>query len=70
MRKFCDEPFRIRDVEFDQPQIAVAGSPAREVIREFSFIFRILRSNYLEYPASIKPRQALPQARVSAPFHS
>lgn len=48
-----DEPFPIRDIQFDDPEIVVLALPAIAVVPEFFGIFRILLARQLPCPRTI-----------------
>src|SRR5688500_8482195 len=54
-----DEPFRIRDVQFDDPQIAVLVLTAVAIVPEVLFVFSILLSGKGPGPAPVGLRHAL-----------
>lgn len=63
-----DEPFTIRDIQFNNPQIRVTFAPPIEVFGEVRRIFRILLSGAGPDPAFFGVGQKLEQAQICASF--
>lgn len=63
-----DEPFTIRDIQFDNPQIGVPAGPPGQLIVKFGFIFRILNGGAVPDPAALRVGHTLKKPRVCALF--
>lgn len=69
-RKTClsDEPFTIRDIQFNNPQVRVSKLPASQILTEFLFIFSILNACAGPVSRSCRIRNPLKKAGIPAPF--
>ncbi len=65
--RFSDEPFGVRDIQFDCPKILVEPCPPREEIRDFQGTCRFGRSDTLPAIASVEVEHALEGGDVRAP---
>ena len=63
-----DEPFPIRDIQFNYPQIGVFGRTGRQVIRKLRWIIRVLLSGADPDSSLFEIRHLLKQAGVCASF--
>lgn len=63
-----DEPFRIRDIEFNNPDIGILDAPAGHVGIKFAFSFNILNPRLDPFAGSVELRHTLIKSRNSAIF--
>ena len=65
---YSDEPFTIRDIQFDNPQIRIAGAAAIQVFAEFKRIISDLRSGSGPNAIALCIGNPFKQPRVCALF--
>lgn len=53
-----DEPFRVRDSQFNYPHIRILSGSTVKIVVEFSFIIRILSLGSRPFPRAVKLRHA------------
>ena len=63
---YSDEPFTIRDIQFDNPQVRVLISPAAEPFIQFTFVFWIFPARQGPITRPIGARQPFISARIAA----
>ena len=65
---FTDEPFAIRDIQFNNPQIGVACPAPIQIFGKLVLFFSYLLANNGPLTAPIELGHALQRARISAAF--
>lgn len=65
---YSDEPFTIRDIQFNNPQIGVAIVPPGQIFAKFKWIFSILRPCRSPDPATLGIGNTLKQPRICTLF--
>ena len=65
--RFSDEPFRLRDIQFDCPRILVEACASREEIGDFRGTCRFGGSHGLPSIASVEVQDSLQASHVTAP---
>lgn len=63
-----DEPFRIRDIKFNNPDIGILNAPASQVRIKFTFSFNILNPRLDPIAGTVELRHTLKKSRNSAIF--
>ena len=58
----CDEPFRARDIQFNEPQIRVLAPPAIQIFGKFLPVFRIFPLCSNKRSRTVRSRHAFVQA--------
>jgi hypothetical protein len=64
--RFSDESFRLRDIQFNQPQIPVDPSAPREEIRQIDGTFRVDGTNLSPAIGAVDPERAFQASDVPA----
>lgn len=69
-RKTClsDEPFTIRDIQFDNPQVRVRAVAPRQVLVKIVLIFRVLSARAHPGAVTGRIRHTFEKARIAALF--
>lgn len=63
-----DEPFALRDVQFNDPQVSVLLGAPCDILVKFLLVFRILDAGTMPFPASVHLWHPLVNPRVCATF--
>jgi hypothetical protein len=65
---YSDEPFTIRDIQFDNPQVGIAGTAPAQILTEFKWIFSVLGFGSGPNAAALGIGNPLKQPRICALF--
>lgn len=63
-----DEPFRIRDIEFNDPDIVILRATTSQIGIKVAFIINILDARFKPFAGTVELRHALEKSRNSAVF--